>query len=102
MLSGMGIAQATVFLAVAVGVAQFLGVFRPGRDAALLLLVGACFLIPTLVVGRFMLNEFTLGEIILKGTAGITFAVPLGIGVGFVASALGALLSSGWCNRRQP
>lgn len=88
----LGIAQLAMLLVCAIGTCFYLGMARHRNDGGLLLLLGALFVVPTVAVGAFTLQEYSAQELFMQGKAGITFALPLGVGIGFVLSAGGAFL----------
>lgn len=90
-MNGLGIAQNLALLVCAIATASFLGLSRQTTDFGFLVLIGAFFIAPTVVVAMLTLQEMSIEEILLQGKAGITFAIPLGIGFGFILSAAGSL-----------
>lgn len=91
-MSGPGLAQALAFAGCACWVGYMLGLSRSWKEGRILVFVGALFVVPTLIAGVLLLSDYSLAEIVFRGEAGITFAVPLGIGAGFIVSGAGALL----------
>jgi len=95
-VSSLGIWQTVEFLLCAGVTCYFLGLSRRWKDSVVLICLGLLFfIVPASIVAAIALRGYPIVEIVLLGKAGVTFAVPLGIGFGFVLSALGPLLRSG-------
>jgi len=92
-VSGLGIWQTIEFLLCAAVTCYFLGLSRRWSESVLFVCLGLLFfIVPASIVAAIALGGYSIVEIVLLGKAGVTFAVPLGIGFGFVLSALGPLL----------
>ena len=86
-MSGFGIAQLLILVICVGGTTYYLGLSPDRGVSPMLLLLGSCCIVPTIIVGAFTLHGYSVKEIVLEGKAGVTFAIPIGIGMGFLISA---------------